>query len=54
MRKEAVMRDIDFKEISKNCKNIDDINKLTKEFMKNMIENMLNAEIEEFDIKKVS
>ena len=48
MRKEAVMRDIDFKEISKNCKSIDDIDKLTKQFMKNMIENMLNAEIEEF------
>jgi len=48
MRKEAVMKDIDFKELSKNCKSIDDINKLTKQFMKNMIENMLNAEIEEF------
>jgi transposase-like protein len=48
MRKEAVMRNIDFKELSKNCKSIDDINKLTKQFMKNMIENMLNAEIEEF------
>ena len=30
MRKEAVMRDIDFKELSKNCKSIDDINKLTR------------------------
>ena len=48
MRKEAVMRNIDFKELSKNCKSIDDINKLTKQFMKNMIENMLNTEIEEF------
>ena len=48
MRKEAVMKNIDFKELSKNCKSIDDINKLTKQFMKNMIENMLNAEMEEF------
>ena len=48
MKKEAVMSNIDFKELSKNCKSIDDINKLTKQFMKNMIENMLNAEIEEF------
>ena len=39
---------MDFKELAKSCKNTDDISKLTKEFMKNMIENMLKAEIEEF------
>jgi len=48
MTKEAVLNNIDFKELSKQCKTQDDISKLTKEFMKNMIENMLKAEIEEF------
>ncbi len=48
MRKEAVLNNIDFKELSKQCKTQEDISKLTKEFMKNMIENMLKAEIEEF------
>ncbi|WP_156922587.1 hypothetical protein [Lebetimonas sp. JH292] len=42
MRKEAVLN-IDFKELSKQCKTQEDISKLTKEFMKNMIENMLKA-----------
>jgi transposase-like protein len=41
------LQNIDFKEISKNCKTQDDISALTKEFMKNMIENMLQAEIDE-------
>ncbi|WP_255327413.1 hypothetical protein [Lebetimonas sp. JS032] len=38
MRKEAVLNNIDFKELSKQCKTQEDISKLTKEFMKNMIE----------------
>jgi len=41
------LQNIDFKELSKNCKTQDDISALTKEFMKNMIENMLQAEIDE-------
>ena len=48
MKKEAVLNNVDFKELSKHCKTQDDIASLTKEFMKNMIENMLKAEIEEF------
>ena len=48
MTKEAVLNNIDFKELSKQCKTQEDITSLTKEFMKNMIENMLKAEIEEF------
>jgi len=48
MTKEAILNNVDFKELSKQCKTQDDISKLTKEFMKNMIENMLAAEIEEF------
>ena len=48
MRKEVVLNNIDFKELSKQCKTQDDISKLIKEFMKKMIENMLKAEIEEF------
>ena len=38
---------IDFKELSKTCKTQEDLSGLTKEFMKNMIENMLKAELEE-------
>ena len=48
MTKEAVFNNVDFKELNKQCKSQDDISRLTKEFMKNMIENMLKAEIEEF------
>ena len=48
MTKEAILNNVDFKELSKQCKTQDDISKLTKEFMKNMIGNMLAAEIEEF------
>ena len=48
MTKEAILNNVDFKELAKSCKSTDDISKLTKEFMKNMIENMLKAEIEEF------
>ncbi len=38
---------IDYKELSKTCKDENDLSSLTKQFMKNMIENMLKAEIEE-------
>jgi len=54
MKKETILNNIDFKELSKSCKSSDDISKLTKEFMKNMIENMLKAEIEEFVEKSES
>ena len=46
MAKEGVLNNLDFKELSKQCKTQDDIAQLTKEFMKNMIENMLKVEIE--------
>ena len=36
MKKEAVLNNIDFKELAKNCKSSDDISKLTKEFMKSV------------------
>ena len=45
--KQEVFQDIDFKELSKSCKTQDDLSSLTKQFMKNMIENMLKAELEE-------
>jgi len=48
MTKEAILNNVDFKELAKGCKSTDDISKITKEFMKNMIESMLKAEIEEF------
>ncbi len=48
MKKEAVLNNINFKKLTKSCKSSDDISKLTKEFMKNMIENILKAEIDEF------
>ena len=38
---------IDFKELSKNCKSQEDLSALTKQFMKHMIEGMLQAELEE-------
>lgn len=41
------IEDIDFKELSKNCKDEKDLRFLTKQFMKNMIENMLKSEIDE-------
>jgi len=39
--------EIDFKELSKNCKTQEDLSALTKQFMKQMIEGMLQAELEE-------
>jgi transposase-like protein len=41
------IKNIDFKELSKNCKTQEDLSKLTQQFMKNMIEQMLQAELEE-------
>ncbi|SFV50357.1 Mobile element protein [hydrothermal vent metagenome] len=45
--KKVSIDDIDFKALSKECKTQEDISKLTKQFMKNMIEGMLQAELEE-------
>jgi len=39
--------EIDFKELSKSCKTQEDLSALTKQFMKQMIEGMLQAELEE-------
>ena len=47
INKETNLDNIDFKKLSKTCKNEQDISSLTKEFMKNMIQNMLSSEIEE-------
>lgn len=38
---------LDFKELAKTYKTQEDLSNLTKEFMKNMIESMLQAELEE-------
>jgi transposase-like protein len=45
--KKISITDIDFKELSKSCKTQEDLSALTKQFMKNMIEGMLQAELEE-------
>ena len=45
--KQEVIDNIDFKELSKTCKTQEDLSGLTKEFMKNMIENMLKAELDD-------
>ena len=42
------LENIDFKELAKSCKNGDDLTTLTKHFMKNMIENMLKSELDEY------
>ena len=44
--KQEVIDNIDFKELSKSCKTQEDLSGLTKQFMKNMIENMLKAELD--------
>ena len=44
--KKISITDIDFKELSKSCKTQEDLSALTKQFMKNMIEGMLQAELE--------
>jgi transposase-like protein len=43
----AQIDNIDFKELSKTCKTQEDLSGLTKQFMKNMIENMLKAELDD-------
>ena len=45
--KQEVIDNIDFKELSKSCKTQEDLSGLTKQFMKNMIENMLKAELDD-------
>ena len=45
--KNISIKDIDYKELAKECKIQEDLANLTKQFMKNMIENMLKAEIDE-------
>ena len=41
------IEDIDFKALAKECKSQEDLTGLTKKFMRNMIEGMLQAELEE-------
>ena len=41
------IKNIDYKELAQECKTQEDLAGLTKQFMKNMIENMLKAEIDE-------
>lgn len=41
------INNIDFKALSKECKTQEDLSALTKQFMKNMIEGMLQAELED-------
>ena len=45
--KKISITDIYFKELSKSCKTQEDLSALTKQFMKNMIEGMLQAELED-------
>ncbi len=47
MNTNDILSKIDFKELSKDCKNQNDISDMTKEFMKNIIENILKAEMDE-------
>ena len=47
VKNEAVLNSIDFKELAGSCKNEGDLSYLTKQFMKNMIENMLQSESDE-------
>ena len=46
LSEENLLENIDFKKLSKNCKTESDLASATKQFMKNMIENMLKAELE--------
>lgn len=41
------IEDINFKELAKNCKTAEDLSKMSQTFMKQMIESMLQAELEE-------
>ena len=47
LTQDNLIEEIDFKELSKNCKTEKDLASLIKQFMKNMIENMLKSELEE-------
>ncbi len=47
LTKENLINEIDFQSLSKSCKTQEDLSSLTKEFMKNMIENILSSELEE-------
>lgn len=47
LNKESAIQNIDFKALSKECKTTEDLSNLTKQFMKQMIEGMLQAELEE-------
>jgi putative transposase len=47
LTKSSVLENIDFRKLSKSCKTQKDLSSLTKEFMKNMIENILKSELEE-------
>ena len=47
LNKESEIQNIDFKALSKECKTTEDLSNLTKQFMKQMIEGMLQAELEE-------
>ncbi len=47
LSKDLTKDNIDFKVLSKNCRTQDDLSNLTKHFMKNMIENILKAELED-------
>lgn len=45
--KKISIKDIDYKELAQGCQTQEDLAGLTKQFMKNMIESMLKAEIDE-------
>ncbi|MFW0884349.1 hypothetical protein ACMCNP_04865 [Candidatus Acidulodesulfobacterium sp. H_13] len=47
LSKDLTIDNIYFKALSKNCRTQDGLSNLTKHFMKNMIENMLKAELED-------
>ena len=47
LTQENIFKDIDFKELAKTHKTENDLAILTKQFMKNMIENILKAELED-------
>jgi len=45
--REEVLNNLDFKKLAKTCKDQKDLSSLTRQFMKNMIENILKAELDE-------
>ena len=48
LTQDNLIEEIDFKELSKNCKTEKDLSSLTKQFMKNMIENMLKVNLKRY------